>query len=351
MLKTERLLETVFLLLDKRKVTAEALAARFGVSKRTVLRDMESLSLAGIPLYGRQGKEGGFSLMETFILDKSLLTAEEQKEILSALETMKPFTENHTEKLLMKLKGIFSSPEPRTDWLEVDFFRWGKKNGDSERFNLLKSCILKRQPVAFVYSGTSGKTEKRQAYPLKLVFKKNTWYLQGFCPDKNDYRTFKLNRLRELSVLPGSFEDKYRPPLLDNPEYILETPATNPPDTGNQNPPDTDNQNPPDTNNQNPPDTGNQNPPDTTMQNPPVPVISLILEFSPEVAYRVYDEFEPEEITPNSDGSFTVEVSYPETDWVYGYILSFGTAVTVISPRRVAEIIKSRSEKIFQKYL
>lgn len=319
MLKTERLLETVFLLLDKRKVTAEALAARFGVSKRTVLRDMESLSLAGIPIYSRQGKEGGFSLMETFILDKSLLTAEEQKEILSALETMKPFTENHTEKLLMKLKGIFSSPEPRTDWLEVDFFRWGKKNGDSERFNLLKSCILKRQPVAFVYSGTSGKTEKRQAYPLKLVFKKNTWYLQGFCPDKNDYRTFKLNRLRELSVLPGSFEDKYRPPLLDNPEYILENPATNPPDTGNQ--------------------------------NPPVPIISLILEFSPEVAYRVYDEFEPEEITPNSDGSFTVEVSYPETDWVYGYILSFGTAITVISPRRVAEIIKSRSEKIFQKYL
>ena len=319
MLKTERLLETVFLLLDKRKVTAEELATRFGVSKRTVLRDMESLSLAGIPIYSRQGKEGGFSLMETFILDKSLLTAEEQKEILSALETMKPFTENHTEKLLMKLKGIFSSPEPRTDWLEVDFFRWGKKNGDSERFNLLKSCILKRQPVAFVYSGTSGKTEKRQAYPLKLVFKKYTWYLQGFCPDKNDYRTCKLNRLRELSVLPGSFEDKYRPPLLDNPEYILETPATNPPDTGNQ--------------------------------NPPVPIISLILEFSPEVAYRVYDEFEPEEITPNSDGSFTVEVSYPETDWVYGYILSFGTAITVISPRRVAEIIKSRSEKIFQKYL
>lgn len=327
MLKTERLLETVFLLLDKRKVTAEALAARFGVSKRTVLRDMESLSLAGIPIYSRQGKEGGFSLMETFILDKSLLTAEEQKEILSALETMKPFTENHTEKLLMKLKGIFSSPEPRTDWLEVDFFRWGKKNGDSEKFNLLKTCILKRQPVAFVYSGTSGKTENRQTYPLKLVFKKNTWYLQGFCPDKNDYRTFKLNRLRELSVLPGNFEDKYHPPLLDTSEYVPENPATNPPDTSNP------------------------NPPDTTMPNPPIPVISLTLQFSPEAAYRVYDEFEPEEIKRNDDGSFTVEVSYPETDWVYGYILSFGSTVTVIAPRKAAEIIKSRSEKIFQKYL
>lgn len=327
MLKTERLLETVFLLLDKRKVTAEALATRFGVSKRTVLRDMESLALAGIPIYSRQGKEGGFSLMETFILDKSLLTAEEQKEILSALETMKTFTENHTEKLLVKLKGIFSSPEARTDWLEVDFSRWGKKTGDSEKFNLLKTCILKRQPITFAYSNTSGKTESRQAYPLKLVFKKNTWYLQGYCPDKNDYRIFKLNRLRELSVLPGSFEDKYHPPLLDTSEYVPENPATNPPGITTL------------------------NPPDTTMQNPPVPVISLTLQFSPEVAYRVYDEFEPEEIKRNDDGSFTVEVSYPETDWVYGYILSFGSTVTVISPRKAAEIIKSRSEKIFQKYL
>lgn len=327
MLKTERLLETVFLLLGKRKVTAEELAARFGVSKRTVLRDMESLTLAGIPLYGRQGKEGGFSLMETFILDKSLLTAEEQKEILSALETIKPFVEKDSEKLLVKLKGIFSSTETQTDWLEVDFSRWGKKTCDTKKFNLLKSCILKRQPIAFVYSGTSGKTENRQAYPLKLVFKKNTWYLQGFCPDKNDYRIFKLNRLRELSVLPGSFEDKYHPPLLDTPEYVPENSAPKPPGITTL------------------------NPPDTTMQNPPVPVISLTLQFSPEAAYRVYDEFEPEEIKRNDDGSFTVEVSYPETDWVYGYILSFGSTVTVIAPRKAAEIIKSRSEKIFQKYL
>ena len=265
--------------------------------------------------------------MDTFVLDKSLLTAEEQKEILSALETMKPFTENHTEKLLVKLKGIFSSPEARTDWLEVDFSRWGKKTGDSEKFNLLKTCILKRQPVTFVYSGTSGKTENRQTYPLKLVFKKNTWYLQGFCPDKNDYRIFKLNRLRRLSVLPGNFEDKYHPPLLDTSEYVPENPATNPPDTSNP------------------------NPPDTTMPNPPIPVISLTLQFSSEAAYRVYDEFEPEVIKRNDDGSFTVEVSYPETDWVYGYILSFGSTVTVIAPRKAAEIIKSRSEKIVQKYL
>lgn len=65
MLKTERLLETVFFLLSRKKATAEELAARFGVSKRTVLRDMESLALAGIPLYGRNNNllERGFHIL------------------------------------------------------------------------------------------------------------------------------------------------------------------------------------------------------------------------------------------------------------------------------------------------
>lgn len=315
MLKTERLLETVFFLLSKKKATAEELAARFGVSKRTVLRDMESLALAGIPLFARHGKDGGFSLVESFVLDKSLLTEDEQKEILSALETIKPLAGTDTEKLLVKLKGIFSPRDGRTDWLEVDFSRWGKQAQDTEKFNLLKSAILNRSPVAFTYSNTSGQTGNRRAYPLKLVFKKNAWYLQGFCPDKKDYRTFKLTRLREASVLPGRFEDAYLPPLLDKAEA---------------------------------PPASSANCRDRI---PPEYILSLCLRFSPEAAYRVYDEFEPEEIKRNGDGSFTVKVSYPETDWVYGYLLSFGSSVTVISPRKVAEEIKKRAEEIRKKYL
>lgn len=315
MLKTERLLETVFFLLSKKKATAEELAARFGVSKRTVLRDMESLALAGIPLFARHGKDGGFSLVESFVLDKSLLTEDEQKEILSALETIKPLAGTDTEKLLVKLKGIFSPRDARTDWLEVDFSRWGKQAQDTEKFNLLKSAILNRSPVAFTYSNTSGQTGNRRAYPLKLVFKKNAWYLQGFCPDKKDYRTFKLTRLREASVLPGRFEDAYLPPLLDKAEAPPASPAS------------------------------------CRDRIPPEYILSLCLRFSPEAAYRVHDEFEPEEIKRNGDGSFTVKVSYPETDWVYGYLLSFGSSVTVISPRKVSEEIKKRAEEIRKKYL
>ena len=79
--------------------------------------------------------------------------------------------------------------------------------------------------------------------------------------------------------------------------------------------------------------------------------IVLELEISKEMAYRVYDEFEDNEITKNEDGSFRVKVEYPETDWIYGYILSFGENIKVISPKRVKSTIKVRLEETLKNYL
>ena len=80
-------------------------------------------------------------------------------------------------------------------------------------------------------------------------------------------------------------------------------------------------------------------------------VISLKLEISKEMAYRVYDEFEKENINKNENGDFIVEVEYPENEWVYGYILSFGEYVKVLSPEYAKDIIKKRLEKTIKKYL
>ncbi len=69
------------------------------------------------------------------------------------------------------------------------------------------------------------------------------------------------------------------------------------------------------------------------------------------MAYRVYDEFESSEITKKDNGNFIVKVEYPENEWVYGYILSFGEYVKVLSPNRVKNIIKSKLEKTLKNYL
>ena len=77
-----RQLEMIYILMDRGTVTAQELAQRFEVSQRTVYRDVESLSMAGIPVYASRGKGGGIRLMDRFVLDKRLLSQEEQQKIL-----------------------------------------------------------------------------------------------------------------------------------------------------------------------------------------------------------------------------------------------------------------------------
>ena len=79
--------------------------------------------------------------------------------------------------------------------------------------------------------------------------------------------------------------------------------------------------------------------------------ILLELEISKEMAYRVYDEFEDEEITKKEDGNFIIKVKYPENEWIYSYILSFEEYAKVISPERIKVDIKKKLEKISKKYL
>ncbi|MHB8065053.1 MAG: helix-turn-helix transcriptional regulator, partial [Ruminiclostridium sp.] len=68
------------------------------------------------------------------------------------------------------------------------------------------------------------------------------------------------------------------------------------------------------------------------------------------VAYRVYDEFNENDIVKNVDGSFDITVSYPEDDWVYGYILSFGSFAKVIEPKHIRDIVRRKLEDSLRQY-
>ena len=78
--------------------------------------------------------------------------------------------------------------------------------------------------------------------------------------------------------------------------------------------------------------------------------ITLELLFCPQIAFRVYDEFDHEDIQKNSDGSLSVCVTYPQGTWVYGYLLSFGEYLIVKEPQQVQEVLKQQAKKILQNY-
>lgn len=148
-MKVDRLFKIMYILLDKNFITAEELANQLEVSVRTIYRDIDSLSMAGMPIYTSSGVGGGIGILENFVLNKSHLTEEEQEHILLALENLSPTDSVNIDKTLDKLKTIFHNNN--TSWIEVDYSRWGIENSDKDNFNLLKNAVLNHNEISFTY--------------------------------------------------------------------------------------------------------------------------------------------------------------------------------------------------------
>jgi predicted DNA-binding transcriptional regulator YafY len=174
-----RLFQMVYLLLEKRSMTASELAKHFEVSVRTIYRDIDILSAAGIPVYTTQGKGGGISIQENFVLNKSLISEQEQKQILMALQGINIVDAENTSALLSKLSGVFQ--KQNINWIEVDFSDWIKNDVSDSVFDRLKNAIFQSRKVSFIYYSGKGEAAKRVVEPLKLVFKNKDWFLYGYC--------------------------------------------------------------------------------------------------------------------------------------------------------------------------
>lgn len=291
-----RLFEIVYILLQKKKTTAKELADRFEVSTRTIYRDIETLSTANIPIYASKGKDGGIGLLDEYVLNKTILSEEEQNQILFALQGMKKVKGQDEKDILEKLSILFN--KKINDWIKIDFSNWG--NIQEERFDIIKSAILNKQLVQFTYYNSNGEESKRIVEPLQIWFKDKSWYLISYCRNKEDYRIFKIARIKEVKMLQEHFEREL--PKEENEQYNFKT-------------------------------------------------IELELEINKAMTYRVYDEFESKEITKKQDGNFMIKVKYPENEWVYGYILSFGEHAKVLSPGYAKNIIKDKLQRTLKNYL
>lgn len=291
-----RLFKIIYYLLDRRAATALELAEKFEVSVRTIYRDVDALSGAGVPIYAEPGRNGGIHLMDDFVLDRAVLSEEEKQEVLTALQSLNVTPNIRANETLEKLSALFHLSSE--DWLEVDFSRWGNEKYDNEKFELLKSAIVHRRSVKIFYAGSYEAAGERIVQPLKLVYKARAWYLKAFCTEKQDYRVFKLNRILDLAVLEEEFS--YHP-------YPEESGV---------------------------PQRGyNQ----------------IVLHFPKEMAYRIYDEFDRTQVERQEDGDFVVSISVPEDAWLISFLLSFGTKVDVIEPVYLKEVLAEHAKLIYEK--
>lgn len=188
-MQINRLFEIVYILLEKMKITARELADKFEVSTRTIYRDIEILSAAKIPVYANKGKGGGISILDDYVLNKSLLSEEEQNQILFALQSIEKISNQEGKSILEKMGAIFN--KSKTNWIEVDFSDWGTMGEQDQTFNLIKKAILKQNRLEFIYYNSYGEEKKRQVEPLQIYFKDKAWYLKAYCKEREDYRLFK----------------------------------------------------------------------------------------------------------------------------------------------------------------
>ena len=308
-----RMLSIIYILMSKETVTARELAERFEVSVRTIYRDVENLSMAGIPVYAKKGKNGGISLTSQFVLNKMLVTKEEQNQILSALASLQETGALKEKETISKLTDFFKA-EP-SSWVAIDFSDWSGRR--QELFEDLKEAILSHTVISFDYYGQNGAMSHRLVEPLQLLFKEYTWYLRAFCREKNDMRLFKLLRMKRVEMteeffVPQKYEEKAVGTKLCE---KADSPASK--------------------------DIDVQDDPHLTM-------LTLLIDKSE--AFRIYDRFEEEEITVLENGDFLVRVKYLVDEWVYGVIFSFGPSVKVLGPEEVKDEVIRRLRKMQMRY-
>lgn len=204
-MKIDRLIGIIMYLMNRDTVTARELADKFEVSVRTIVRDMESLCMAGIPISSSTGASGGYEILKTFELNKQITSMDDYMFIITALKGLCSAYES--KKLEATLEKLISTSKYQND-KQIIYFDFGvAKEGEniSKYIKMLEEAISTEFVVEFDYTDSENKTKRRRVEPLALTYKWYSWYLFGFCTYKDAYRIFKLSRIRNLSVTKISF--------------------------------------------------------------------------------------------------------------------------------------------------
>lgn len=296
-MRSERLLSLLLDLADGKIHSSASLARKYGVSVRSVYRDMELLSVMGFPLEAEPGREGGYRVLPGFALDRSILDEGELEAVAAALGGIERATgSSEAEVARAKLGALIArAPGRRRSWIRIEL---GEGRRDRERIETLRRAIDERRLVRLRYRDASGKATKRKVEPCAVVYLWQSWYLWAYCRLRGAFRLFKLARVESAQGLLERFEPRPEP---------SENAWREAWESG--------------------------------------PEVEVLLEIGPEAASRSDEWFGPQEATPS--GGRLVRASFPENDWLLGFLLSFGEGLRVLEPESLATSLAERARRIW----
>lgn len=298
-MKIDRLIGIITILLQKDKVTAPELAKRFEVSRRTINRDIEDISKAGIPIVTIQGSGGGISILDSYKMDKTLLNNDELQAIFSGLKGIDSISKiSYLNKMVEKLSGK-SNRIQVDDSIIVDLSSHYQKPL-TQKIDAIKNAIYTRQCVSFQYYYEKGETV-RCIEPYRLIFKWSSWYVFGYCLDRKAYRLFKLNRLWNISFL----DKKFIPREIPENELQFD---------------------------------------DYFSSN----TIHLKAVFSKSEKYRLIEEYGVNCYSVTDSGELLLERDFASYNYMRSWIFGFGDKVTILEPRQLCEDRKKQAAAILE---
>ena len=192
-MKADRLYGITLYLLNHKRASGRCLADTFEVSLRCIQRDMDTLSMAGVPIIAYSGVNGGYELQEGYKLPAALVKEQDYAIIAASLDSMES-AGLHKEVQTAKL--LFPKHEEDTLGVQLDFSVANETAIEQRR--LLQSVIAARHSVTFQYTDAQGKQTKRFCEAVALIFRWYAWYLVGWDVDKQAYRMYKLVRMEQL---------------------------------------------------------------------------------------------------------------------------------------------------------
>lgn len=293
-MKLERMIGILAILLQQEKVTAPYLAEKFEVSRRTILRDVEALCVAGIPLVTERGQGGGISIAEGYKIDRTLLSTSDMQAILAGLRSLDSVCgTSRYARLMEKLSAGASGLLAGDSHILIDLSCWNKA-ALAPKIEQIHGAILSARRIAFSYCGPRGES-LRTVEPYDLIFQWAGWYVWGWCLTRRDFRLFKLNRMTGLRV--GDCFPKRPCPL-----------------------------------------------PDLSPENVFPPCYQVKARIRPEFKWRLVEEFGLDSFREEPGGWLLFSFGFTDKDNIVGWIASFGGGAELLEPawmrRDVAEFAK-----------
>lgn len=224
-MKADRLMTLLLMLQSSSQRTARELAERLEVSERTIYRDVDALSAAGVPVYTERGATGGIALAEGY---RKALTAFGEEEVRALFASGSNALADlglgsQLDRALEKLRGGLSdsqrsAAEHVRARVHIDQRRWNQGDPPIEKLALLRRVVWDDRRITLCYADRHRTTSTRECDPLGLVSKAGVWYL--IARTAEGYRTFRVDRIADITELADRFE---RPPNFDLDTHWRET--------------------------------------------------------------------------------------------------------------------------------